>query len=95
MKELDQIRTKLESIERAVYLGAKQILDVEEAAAFIGYSPKGLYQLTYKKEIPHYKQHGKLYFRKSELEAWMTQTRVATTFEIGRQAESYVYLHKR
>ena len=48
-------------------------LSVASAAAYLDW-PKGrLYKLTASGEIPHYKQDGRLLFRRDELDAWLQQ----------------------
>lgn len=84
---------RFDRIERATLLGAKETLTVEEAAMLIGYTVKGIYQLTSEKRIPHYKKNGRLYFRKSELEAWLTQNKVLTQQEIDSKAYAYLATH--
>jgi excisionase family DNA binding protein len=92
--DLATIHAQLSNIERATLLGAKDVLNVEEAAMLLGYTPKSVYALTYQRLIPYYKSKGKLYFRKAELEAWMTENRIATKKEIETQAATYVCLKK-
>lgn len=81
---------RFDRIERTTLLGAKEVLTVEEAAMLTGYAVKGIYQLTSEKRIPHYKKNGRLYFRKSELEGWMTQHKVLTEQEINSKADTYL-----
>lgn len=85
---------RFDRIETAARLGAKEVLDIEEAALLTGYKIKGLYTLTSEKRIPHYKKNGKLYFRKDELEAWMTENKVLTQREINSKAQTYIATHK-
>lgn len=85
---------RFDRLERAALIGAKPVLGVEEAAEFTGYTVKGIYTLTSEKRIPHYKKNGKLYFKKDELEAWMTENKVLTQREINSKAQTYVATHK-
>lgn len=84
---------RFDRIEVAARLGSKEVLNIEEAALLTGYKVKGLYTLTSEKRIPHYKKNGKLYFRKSELEAWMTENKVLTEKEIHSKAVTYTVTH--
>lgn len=84
---------RFDRLEIAARLGAKEVLDIEEAALLTGYKVKGLYTLTSEKRIPHYKKNGKLYFKKSELEAWLTENRVLTEAEIHSKAVTYTATH--
>ena len=51
----------------------KEVLTSEEAARYMGVKVSYLYKLTMRGEIPHYTPGGKkCYFRRSELERWLT-----------------------
>lgn len=84
---------RFDRLEIAARLGAKEVLDIEETALLTGYKVKGLYTLTSEKRIPHYKKNGKLYFKKTELEAWLTENKVLTEAEIHSKAVTYTATH--
>jgi excisionase family DNA binding protein len=46
-------------------------LGIAQAAAYLGWSRQRLYKLTAAGAIPHYKQEGRLLFRRDELERWL------------------------
>lgn len=87
------LKNCFERIETATLIGSKEVLTVEEAAVFTGYTTKGIYTMTSEKRIPHYKKNSKLYFRKQELVEWMTQRKVLTNDEINAKAATYVATH--
>lgn len=91
--EINEIKDKLDRIERLTLLAAKPVLDIQEAVLFTGFSLGHLYRLTSTREIPHYKKDRKLYFKKSELEEWMLEQRVQTNAEIDAKAQSYMLRH--
>lgn len=75
----DKLGAKFSELENS----QKEILNIREAADFVGLSVSRLYALTCHKKIPHYKLNGKgLRFKRSELEEWLTRDRVATNEEI-------------
>lgn len=84
------IDERFDRLEATALIGVKTLLTAEEAARYIGYAMKGLYELTYRKRIPHYKKNGKLYFKKSELDEWLTHDRVATVDEMNSRATTYL-----
>ena len=57
---------------------------LELAEAITGKSRSTLYKLAHWRKIPHAKVGGRLYFRRSELEAWLDSGRRATAEEIAR-----------
>lgn len=93
--EFNELSARLERIERLSLLQAKPILDIKEASLFIGFSIAHIYRLTSTRQIPHFKKGAKLLFKKDDLEAWMTETRVMTGEEIEKRAATYAALNKR
>ena len=78
---LQALSDKLDEIHSLAAIAAKTILEGH------------LYRLTSRKQIPHYKKNRKLYFRKSELEEWLTQEAVPTEADINSRAATYVATH--
>jgi excisionase family DNA binding protein len=76
----DNIIQGLQQIRNATLLAAKDIYSTEEAALFLGVKRSYLYELVRRRALPHYKSRGgKLtYFRRSDLEEWMTYNKIAT-----------------
>lgn len=82
-KVADYIVSKLSALQ-------KDVLTIEDAAAFTGLSRSHIYKLTSAGDIPHYKPNGKyIYFDRKELEAWLLRNRVSTNEEIQEKAEAY------
>lgn len=71
------------------------VLTMKQAAAFTGLSTSRIYKLTSTRGIPHYKQGKKLYFKRAELNEWLTQNRISTVAEIEREATNYVIRNRR
>lgn len=92
--KLQTIDTRLDRIERLTLISAKTVLDIDEASLLTGFSKGHLYRLTSERQIPHYKKNRKLYFKKSELEAWLLEDKVMTAEDIESQAATYVVTHK-
>jgi excisionase family DNA binding protein len=67
----------------------KEPLTLKEAAQYTGLAQSYLYQLVREKRIPHYKPLcGKLYFKKSELEAFIFKTPVAIQHKVAAAADA-------
>jgi excisionase family DNA binding protein len=67
----------------------KEALGVEEAAEYTGLSSGTLYILTHEKRIPFYKPLGKkIYFKRSELDAFMFRNKQSADYEISEQADA-------
>jgi len=74
----------------------KEILNFNEACTFLDYSKSYLYKLTHTRKIVHFKPNNKkIYFKRSDLEAWLLRNRVKTAGEIEQEAIDYVAIQKR
>ena len=64
----------------------KEHLTVDETSEYLGISKSAVYKITSKREIPFYNPGGKkIYFKKSEVDAWIESGRVAPDNEILQQ----------
>lgn len=69
----------------------KDVLTMDEAVQYSGLSRSYLYKLTSTRKIPFYKPNGKaIYFKRVELEQWLTRCRVNTMQEIHCAAINHV-----
>jgi excisionase family DNA binding protein len=60
-------------------------LGIAEASRFTGLKPSYLYKLIHLKRIPYYKPTGgRVYFKQSELEAFIFRERQTPDYERGR-----------
>lgn len=83
------------AIGKNVVLTQKEVLTLEEAAQYTGMKKSYLYKLTASKAIPHYKPNGKnCFFRRTELEDWLTANPVATMEDLNGQARAYCMINK-
>ena len=85
-KTMEDLTQRIIVLENVLCAG-KEVLNLEEAAMFMGISRSTLYKMTHKNVIPFYRPNGKLiYFEKSELLAWMRKCRNSSTEEINGKA---------
>ena len=85
-KTVEDLTQRIIVLENVLCAG-KEVLNLEEAAMFMGISRSTLYKMTHKNVIPFYRPNGKLiYFEKSELLAWMRKSRVSSTEEVSENA---------
>lgn len=83
MQKLDE---RFAELTESVAANAKAILTLEELAAFTGLSERTLKDACYNREIPHYRNHSKYFFRRDEIEQWLQSTRISTREEINAAA---------
>lgn len=91
---LQDLSNQLGRVERLAAINAKAVLDLDDTVLFTGFSKGHLYRLTSERQIPHYKKNRKLYFKKTELEAWLLEEKVLTNAELDSRATTYIATHK-
>lgn len=91
---MEQLSEKLDRLSELTLISAKNVLDLQEAALFTGFSIGHLYRLTSGRQIPHFKKFRKLFFKKSELEEWLLERKVLTEEEIDKKATTYIVKKK-
>ena len=93
-KMTKQILEKLEKIEAILKEQTRQPMTLEEASKFLNFSKSTLYKMTCQNRLPYYRPNGKrIYFKKSELEAWIFKHRIKTDEEMEKEADEYVKKH--
>lgn len=91
----EKIEARLASIESKL-TASKDVLTLDEVAAYTGLSKSYLYKLTANKRIPHYKPLGKLcFFNRAEVEAWLQARAITTADELEAKATHYLTLKQR
>lgn len=90
----ENILQRLESIENRLIeqnLLQKEIFTFAEACLYLDLSSSHLYKLTSGNAVPCYCPQGKkLYFRRAELDVWLTSHRNNTAAEVEQQAANYI-----
>lgn len=91
---MDEILNRLENLENLIEsqgINQKEVLNMVEASKYLELSVSHLYKLTSAGTIPYYKPNGKkLYFKRTELDAWLLRNRSKTKEEIEREAADYL-----
>lgn len=80
IKRLDKLERLIES--QSIY--HKEILTFREGCRYCNFKASHMYKLTSQNKIPFYKPNGKLiFFRRSELDAWLLHKRMTPQLELG------------
>ena len=79
--EIDNFISKSE-----VSFPQKQFMTIIEAASYTSFSPNYLYQLVHQRAIPVYKPGRKLFFKISEIDAWISNSKQKSISEIQQEA---------
>ena len=72
-----------ESESTSTHSASDKLFSIPEASVFLNLAPQTLYGFTSNRTIPFIKKGKKLYFKKSALEAWLSEGRKATVKEIS------------
>lgn len=88
---LDQIRilinNQTESEESSEESMQEDFITFETACEYLGVTSSQMYQFTHRKQIPYYRPTGRrLYFLKSDINAFISSNRIATAAEIEEKA---------
>lgn len=83
---MENIQEKLNELKRLIItqgISQKEVLTLEETAEYLSLSKSAIYKLTSNGSIPFYRPNGKkLYFKRSELDNWIFESKVDTTNEV-------------
>lgn len=87
-----EIQERIDKLESICY-ASKEVLNLEEAAAFLGIRKSTLYKMTHLSQVPYYKPAGKLvFFEKSALLDWVRSVKVKSENEIREEAAMHLSL---
>jgi excisionase family DNA binding protein len=78
-----------EIINEEILPFTKKALTIKEASVVTDLTERTIYKKTSLGEIPHYKQAGKLFFDRLELEDWLLSNRGFSKDDISRAAATY------
>ena len=94
LNDSKNVQVKMEALESQVQQlanvinNAKEVMNLEETAMFLGISKSTLYKMTSDHVIPFYRPNGKMiYFEKTDLLAWIRKNRVSSNSELDAQAQ--------
>lgn len=71
-----------------------EVLTVDEAAEFLNLARQTLYGLTSKRAVPFYKKNKRLYFKKTELMAWVEEGKKKMQREFDDEIVTYLNRNK-
>jgi excisionase family DNA binding protein len=67
-----------------------ELMNVQQVAEYLTLSVQTIYTLVHKMEIPNAKRGKRLYFKKSEIDDWISRSRRKTRVEIEQEASNYL-----
>jgi excisionase family DNA binding protein len=91
----DEINTEKNNAQEQKVDFNKRVLNLKEAASFLGFSTSYIYKMVHRKAIEFSKPNNKtIYFEREYLENWMLSGKRKTKEEIKQKAQSYCTLSK-
>jgi excisionase family DNA binding protein len=96
IEKLDNIETLLKQIcntrngSEIPLSNTNEIMNLEQLAKYVNQSKSAMYKQTSSRTIPFYKNGKRVYFKKSEIDAWLTKTKISTADEIEEKALNYI-----
>ncbi|MBA0885146.1 helix-turn-helix domain-containing protein [Flavobacterium undicola] len=97
LERLDRIEKAIQKLDIREEPKAlvKELQNLEQLSSYLKVSKSAIYKLTSTKEIPHYKNGHKLYFKKSEIDEWIFSKRIKTQDDIKKEAMEYLLKKSR
>ena len=102
-KPFEIIIQRLDAIERLLYeiksgkqgdnvpvVYANELMNVQQVAEYLTLSVQTIYGLIHKMEIPNSKRGKRLYFKRTDIDDWIGQSRRKTRVEIEQEASNYL-----
>ena len=81
---------RVNRLENLCY-AAKEVLNLEEAATFLGIAKSTLYKMTHENHLPYFKPSGKLiFFEKKALLDWVRGAKSKSVDEIKEEAAAKI-----
>lgn len=82
---------------RELLLKQKEILTIDEVSNYTSFEKSYIYKMTSSRVIPHYKTAGgkKIFFRKDEIDEWLTSKKIKTKLELNNEADKYLKIFKK
>lgn len=94
---MNELIKRLDRLEVLTLLAAKSVLTLEEVCLLTGLAKSAVYKMTANRVIPHYHADGgkHLYFKKDEVEDWLTRNRVSSHNEDEQRAVNEYFSKKQ
>lgn len=78
----------IKAVNNLSYLNTKYFFTREEFAAYIGVSLAHTFKLTMNRAVPCYKKGKRTYFKRSEINKWITECKIPMT-NLNEHTESF------
>lgn len=83
---LNGIKVDTEQSNRRTEIFKKNVWNIDELAIYLRLSADRCSRLAKDRAFPSYKQNGRYYFKREEIEAWLTTNRISSVDETNSEA---------
>lgn len=87
---LGAIKAENEQSARRSMILKKNVWNVSELALYLGRSADRVSRMAHQRLFPSYRQNGQYYFKREEIEAWLTAHRSESLDELDSRAALHV-----
>lgn len=91
---LNGIKADAEESNRRSEILKKNVWNIDELAYYLRLSADRCSRLAKGRAFPSYKQNGRYYFKREEIEEWLTSHRTSSIDETISQAALHAILHR-
>ena len=89
-RKIVELQSRVNKLENLCYM-TKEVLNLEEASAFLGIAKSTLYKMTHLNQLPYFKPAGKLiFFEKQKLIDWVRGAKSKSVDEIKEEAAAKI-----
>lgn len=92
---LNGIKQDTEESNRRTEIFKKNVWNIDELAVYLQLSSDRCSRLAKQRAFPSYKQNGRYYFKRNEIEAWLTANRTPSLDETVSQAAIRTIAHRK
>lgn len=92
---LSDIKADTEQSNRRTEILKKNVWNIDELAVYLQLSPDRCSRLAKERAFPSYKQNGRYYFKREEIEAWLTANRTSSVDETNSEAALRAITHRK
>lgn len=89
-RKIVELQSRVNKLENLCYM-TKEVLNLEEASAFLGIAKSTFYKMTHLNQLPYFKPAGKLiFFEKKALLDWVRGAKSKSVDEIKEEAAAKI-----
>lgn len=92
---LTSIKTDTEQSNRRAEILKKNVWNIDELAIYLQVTTDRCARLAKRRAFPSYKQNGRYYFKRQEIEEWLTSNRMSSVDEVNSDAALFAIAHRK